>query len=279
MDFPAFFDEAQEVGSLVLWGGAGAELGNTSSAAYVVPALTRQNGLRFAAQVGYQNDGTPFDAERQAKALLDLRDYVKAIHPEYLVLGVELDRAEEAQPGFLDDFAPWYDQAYDLVKEESPETLVFPSFQLERISGRTGGLYGGSDASAPKWDLVSRFPQRDLTAFTTYPGLVFRDPEDIPADYYTEAKRLSGGGPMGFTEVGHFAELAGAPGWGSSPEEQRAFVERFLLDAATVDARLAIWIHLHDQERFPLASFQHMGLYDEKGEKRPAYEAWSATKN
>lgn len=271
-DFPRFFEEAKPLARVILWGGQGDALGDNESAAHVAAGLAKAYGFTYAAQVSYRSDA-PFDAARQEKALRDVVAFAEAREPAYLVLGVEVDRAYEEDRAYFDAFATWYGDAYDAVKNASPSTKVFPSFQLEHMAGRTGGLFGGAESSAPAWDLLDRFPRRDLTAFTTYPGLVFADPDDIPQGYYAAA-RDAARGPIAFTEVGHFAAMS-APGWESSPEEQRAFVERFLRDADEVDARLAIWLHLHDQPSLSLEPFRSMGLIAADGAHRPAHGAWA----
>lgn len=270
-DFPRFFTEAKHVGSLVLWGGAADELGNASSAAHVVAVLSGRNDLAFAVQVGYHKEGAPFDEARRTRALDDAITFASAYKPEFFILGVELDRVHDKDPAFFDDFVPWYLEAYDAIKNVSPRTLVFPTFQLERTMGMTGGLYGEAESRPAKWDLVERFTKRDMTAFTTYPGYIFRNVDDIPADHYLAlSERFRG--PIGFTEVGYNAELA-VPTFETSPEEQAAFVRRFLADAAKLGSELAVWLHLYDQP-VSFAQAEHLGLLDRDGAERPAYDLW-----
>jgi hypothetical protein len=52
-----------------------------------------------------------------------------------------------------------------------------------------GGLYGGAnDPSKNLWFLLDKFPGADLIAFNTYPGMIYKTPSEIPADYFTGIK-------------------------------------------------------------------------------------------
>lgn len=72
---------------------------------------------------------------------------------------------------------------YDAIKSASPTTTVFTIFQLERMAGMQGGLYGGNNNASTEWSLLAKF-KMDAVGFTTYPDLVFKDPTDIPANFY-----------------------------------------------------------------------------------------------
>jgi hypothetical protein len=273
-DFGAFFDEAREVGSLVTWGGPIAHVGQENGAPRAVAQLAKQKGLRVAIQTGLfqEGDAQPsWDNATLANLTRDAATFAAQHKPDFFALGVEVNRFFERDPVAFDQYARWYDGTYDAVKNASPATKVFVTFQYEWMEGKRGGLFGG-DASAPdQWSLLDRFPKRDLTGFTTYPGLVLPDPDQAPADYYANLSRA--GGPVAITEVAHFAD-APAPGWASSPEEQARFVAWFGERMESVDPALVVWLHLHDQPGAPIP-FRHMGLVGEAGE-RPAREAWRA---
>ena len=84
----------------------------------------------------------------------------------------------------------FYNDVYDAVKAESPQTKIFPNFQLEKMKPTKGRTLGeANDPSKSEWDLLDRFPKMDLAAFTTYPGLIYRSPSEIPADYYSEIQQ------------------------------------------------------------------------------------------
>ncbi len=85
------------------------------------------------------------------------------LRPRYMALGMEVDLYEAARPDDFDNFVSLYFEAYDAVKDISPETLVFPTFQMEAIqnllspagqSAAAGGrqpLAPGAATSSPRW--------------------------------------------------------------------------------------------------------------------------------
>ena len=172
-----------------------------------------------------------------------------------------------------EDFAT-YERAFaDIaagVHDASPETQVFPVFQLEKITGHRGGLFGGDESATPRWDLLDAFANADAVGFTTYPGLVFRDPADIPADYYRTIRDHTDL-PVLVTEMGWFT-ADDITGWNSSPQEQREFVQRLPALLADLDPQVVIWSFLYDQ---PIQRpFDTMGLFDDTGAPRPAWDVW-----
>lgn len=157
----------------------------------------------------------------------------------------------------------------EAVHEVSPGTKVFPGFQLERLRGLKGGVFG-DEPSAGNWDLVDGFPGADAIGFTTYPGLVFTDPEEIPPEYYSEIFDYVSK-PIVFTEVGW--QAGGELGdWSGTPRAQASYVADWLPEMADM-AEVTIWSFLWDQETAPQA-FATMGLIDADGTARPALEVW-----
>ena len=91
--------------------------------------------------------------------------------PAYMALGVEVDLyyARRGDAAFR-NFVSVYFEAYDAVKEVSPNTLVFPTFQYENVLG----ILNRGAPSQPAWSLVDRFqPKLDLLAVSTFPRAAF----------------------------------------------------------------------------------------------------------
>jgi hypothetical protein len=156
-----------------------------------------------------------------------LVDFVQAHPVKYLGLGIEVNVLWEKSPADFEAFMGLSHEVYAAVKRASPDMQVFTVLQLEKMKGLNGGLFGGvNDTTSGEWALPERFSEADVVAFTTYPGLIFRSPADIPAGYYAEiaahAKK-----PVMLTEVGWQAG-ADVRGWESSDEEQAAFVRLFV---------------------------------------------------
>lgn len=272
MDGPgitAFFQEASQVGNAVAWGGDWMDLAKAGSGADVVATLGAKAGLRVVIEATFfqQRDGAllrPLDAANRTAYRDAAVAFVRAHHVAALALGIEVDILHERNASAFDAYAAWYPEVYDAVKAASPETLVFPLFQHERLDGHRGGLFGEDATSAlPAWDLLARFPKRDLDAFTTYPGLFYDDPARIPGDLYANLTAHATK-PIAFTETG----------WPASPDPaaQAAYVRWFASHAPA--ARATIWLALHDPAA--PAPFASMGLVDATGAHRPAFDAWRA---
>lgn len=197
--------------------------------------------------------------------------------PKYLALGVEVNRLYNVDPAGFDDYVSLYAETYDAIKAASPDTLVFPIFQLELMKGK-GYLTGNSEGRQPQWELLDRFDARlDLAAFTTYPYFDYGSPADIPADYYSEiAARTTR--PLAFTEIGWpSAPLAPAPDseYGGSEEEQAAFVKRFFGLTANTNLAIALWSFPHDLDAAPSnAAFDSVSLRRNDGTPKPALAEW-----
>jgi hypothetical protein len=277
-----FFEEIQQVADVVVWGGPWEDLANLDSGPAAATArLASQQGMQSLVQVApYDGSGKlrrPLD-EAGRRAYRDIAvAFVRRHLPAYLVLGVEVNDFATKAPAEFEAFVTLFSETYDAVKAVSPATKVFPTFQLERLRGLGGGLFGGmNDPSMAKWQLIQRFPKADLVGFTTYPSIIFKEPSDVPADYYAEAAARAGK-PIAFVESGWFAETPAA-GWESSEEEQAAFARRLLEMARPLAPELVTWTFLYDpgaQGGLPTV-FLSMGLLRPDGSPRPAWEVWRA---
>jgi hypothetical protein len=140
------------------------------------------------------------------------------------------------------------------------------------MKGLQGGLFGGeNDPELAHWDLVDRFEAADVVGFTTYPGLIYGHPDEIPPDYYAEvADRVDR--PLAITETGWSAGTV-APGWESDEREQAAYVDRLFALTADIELEVALWAFVYDQPGFPV-SFDEMSLRRDDGTPRPGWDAW-----
>ncbi|MEW5995985.1 MAG: hypothetical protein AB1657_00105 [Candidatus Micrarchaeota archaeon] len=278
-DFTDFFSKAQEAGDAVMWAGDWNELSNTQGGGPVVIAsLSSQYNYVpvIEAQFFTQSAGQlvrPLD-EANRRAYKDAAvAFAEEYKPEYLGLGIEVNILYEKSPSDFDSFVSLYDETYDAVKAVSPNTKIFTVFQLEKMKGLDGGLFGGENNPADaQWELLSRFPKSDLIAFTTYPDLIYKNPSEIPSDYYSEIPTHTDK-PIAFTEIG-WHSAASPAGWESSEDEQAEFVTRFFDLTSGLDMKLAVWSFLYGQDT--VEPFNSMGLLRGDGTSRPAWDAWRA---
>jgi hypothetical protein len=195
------------------------------------------------------------------------------LKPTYMALGMEVDLYEEARPDDLDNFVSLYFEAYDAVKDISPETLVFPTFQMEAIQN----LLSPSDPRLTRWHLMLRFePKVDILAVTTYPSFAFAAPDDIPLDYYDQLRRYSDV-PVAIAAMG-YSSGPGRDGINEgTEEEQEAFLHRVLRDARRLEMAFVVWFAATDPpfvQEPPLDLLQHIGLRRADGSPKPAWQVW-----
>lgn len=266
-------DAIARVGDILEW-----EEGEGSGLA-VVDSLAEQYGYFPLSVTGIADveEGAllrPLDDATFDRYVAAARSYAANHRPPYLGLGVEVDTQWRNHPEDFDRFVDLFAAVAAAVDEVSPDTRMFTVFQLERLSGMNGGLFGGTnDPSQAQWELIDRFPDADLIGFTTYPGLVFAHPDDLPEDYYTRLAEHTGGRPVAFTEMGwqsegDYAEYSG------TQEKQAAFVERFPEMIAGAEVAFYIWSFLYDQQTF--GPFASMGLIDRNRQPKAGWWAWQA---
>lgn len=267
-DFTRFFSEAQDAGGVVMWAGDWLELEKPAGAPAVVMTLAAPPSFTpvVVAQFFGERGGL---SPLQRRSVGGYRDVAAAFaekhKPPYLGLGIEVNRFT-GDPDF-DLYVQLFAETAKAVHRASPETKVFPVFQLELMKGVLSGKGG-----VAQWELLKRFPDADLFAFTTYPGLVYKDPSEIPAAYYSDVRKQTEK-PVAFSESGWHRDPA-PTGWESSDEEQARFAALLLQRMRALAPEFAVWSFLYD----PVAEvpFNSMGLKNADGTARPAWAAWTA---
>ncbi len=275
-DFTDFFVKAKQAGSIVSWAGDWNALGFSNGSPNVVTELASTYGYTpvIEAQFFIPSSGKlmrPLDDATKQSYKSSAVAFAEKYKPKYLALGVEPNMLYEKSPADFDQFAKFYDEVYDAVKAVSPNTKIFTIFQLEKMKGLSGGLFGGvNDPSKAQWHLLDSFPKNDIAAFTTYPDLIYKNPSDIPADYYTEIKSRTTK-TIVFTEIG-WHSAPSPSGWESSETKQAEFVKRFFTLTESMNTEMAIWTFLYDQNT--IEPFNSMGLFRSNGTAKSAWDIW-----
>lgn len=275
-DFTDFFAKAKQAGEIVSWAGDWNELSNTQNGGpTVVASLASAYGYTpiIEAQFFTQSNRElirPLDESTKQGYKDSIVAFVEKYKPDYIGLGIEINVLYEKSPGDFDDFVSFYNEVYDTVKKTSPNTKVFTVFQLEKMKGLDGGLFGGkNDPAKAQWSLIDKL-NSDIVAFTTYPGLIYKNPSDIPSDYYTELNSRTTK-PVAFTEIGWHSS-AGPVGWESSDAEQAEFITYFFNLTKDLNREFVIWSFMYDPDSFE--PFNSMGLYNKDGNAKPAWDEW-----
>ena len=280
-DFINFFEKAEQTGGIVSWAGDWNELSNTQTGGpTVIASLATNYHYTPLIEVQFFTQSTGQLLRQLDKSTKQgYKNYVLAFaekyKPKYLGLGIEINALYEKSPSNFENFASFFSEVYDEIKIKSPDTKIFTIFQLEKMKGLNGGLFGGiNNQSKTQWQLLERFSKSDITVFTTYPGLIYKHPSEIPSEYYTEIKSHTTK-PIAFTEIGW--HITSDPiGWESSDQEQAEFITTFFDRTKDLNTKFVIWSFMYDQNT--IEPFKSMGLRNDDDTARSAWDRWVTTK-
>jgi hypothetical protein len=190
---------------------------------------------------------------------------VEIARPKYISLGNEVNRWYETH-GLKGEnsFMHWislYEDTYDLIKELSPETIVFCTFSREMVSELR-------EADLSVLELFN--PEKmDMLVVTSYPYALpsVDSPDDLPDDYYKRAADMMPGKSFGFSEISWSSHEA----FGGE-EGQFLFlqdvVNRLTLKNS-VNLKLLMWNWLTD-----LSEITQTGLVYQNGKEKMVYDLW-----
>jgi hypothetical protein len=199
---------------------------------------------------------------------------VKDFEPKYLCFGVEVSAYYHRNPGDFEYFVSLYNEVYSIVKEISPETVVFPTVHYEEFLGVLPW-----NPHEPDWELLQEF-KMDAFALTTYPYMVY-SVEDIPSNYYTQISTYTDL-PVVIAESGFASQCCGKAikDLHGSEEAQVNFL-LFLLDSiGDMDPLLWCYWSLYDYEPLSWGGtdktdvFNSIGLHCADGTPKPAFRVW-----
>ncbi|WP_230741330.1 hypothetical protein [Methanooceanicella nereidis] len=276
-DVMDFLERTKMTGEIVTWAGDWIELSREGGTGpeFLIYGASEYDYLPVVLVNIYSGDGSlnrPLDDSVKKTYKESIVSFAKKNKPAYIGMGIEINTLYERSPEDFDKFVSLFNDSYYAIKAVSPDTKIFTVFQLEKMKGIDKSLFAGPwNASNAQWELLEKFPQADMIAFTTYPGLRYKDPSEIPSDYYTEI-RLHTEKPIAFTETGWFSEIDIA-GWESGEQEQAEFVSAFFRLTESVDKEFVIWSFMYDQDIEE--PFKSMGLIKSSdGKEKLSWDAW-----
>ena len=210
------------------------------------------------------------------QALLDYARYLaETYQPRYLAFGVEINGYQQHHPEDFERFVVIYHEAYEAVKEISPDTLVFPTFQFEELQGRLPF----QDPLPPQWYLISRFePRLDVLAISSYPDVVFPEADDIPDSYYQQLL-LYTNRPVAIAGMGYSSRATEELDSLEAEQAQAAFLRRTLDNAQQLNMPFVVWFIGQDpsftgESTLDLAN---SGLRRQDGTEKLAWRVWEQT--
>jgi hypothetical protein len=212
---------------------------------------------------------------------------VREFKPLYLGLASEINTYADTHPDDFPNYLSLYQEVYDLVKAEAPETQIFVTFQWEEMNNLIPGIAGERQPYEINWEQIETFePRLDLWVISSYPFVVFPSGADIPADYYAPLlKRTTK--PLAVAEGGMPSQPAGT--LQGDPQDQVAYLNAI---HEQIGERLAFWIYLllddfnldsyaklmrqqgHGGDVQTLGWFAHVGLCTAAGEAKAGLEVW-----
>ncbi len=239
-------------------------------------------GLPFLWEASFQNQDV-----REAYTNFTLW-IIQEFQPQYIGLASEINTYLDAHPDDVEYYMSLYEETYDLIKAESPETQVFVTFQWDDLNNMFPAAAEGRPRYQINWEQVEAFePRLDLWVISSYPYFAFPSGEEIPADYYTPLLERTNK-PVAVAEGGWSSRPVGpAPG---DPESQVAYLRA--VDDQLGD-RLAFWVYLvlsdfnlesyreimidegsSESDIETLGFFSAVGLIEVDGTAKPALSVW-----
>ncbi len=216
--------------------------------------------------------GARFADDKVREALLTYARYVATNYkPKYLAFGVEVNSYQRSQPEDFEQFVRLYHEAYRAVKEVSPDTLMFPTFQLEDLQG----YLPLDEPKPPQWYLLNRFGANlDMLAVSSYPRSVFPSIDNLPADYFTHLEDKTTK-PIALVSTGY--PSAPEPD-GNTEALQATYMLRMLDYAQKLSMSLVIWFVSQDPTftgDTPYDRLQYLGLRRQDGTPKQAWDIWA----
>ena len=248
--------------------------GNNLDLFFAIDPTDAATGRDRLSTLPASHEGRGFDDPEIRSAFLAYAEYIAINYrPDYLALGVEMNLYIARDEERIAAFASLYEEAYGRIKEVAPETQITVTMQYEDMQS----LLPTEDRHFADWALFERLDaSMDVAALSTYPGLVFNQVGDIPANYYSQLRGFTDK-PIVIAETG-FPSEPSPPANTGSPEAQEEYVGRVLGEADDLGMPFIIWFAAWDPsfaEGTAFSSFRHIGLIETDGTEKPSWGTWS----
>ncbi|OGD61654.1 hypothetical protein A2807_00190 [Candidatus Berkelbacteria bacterium RIFCSPHIGHO2_01_FULL_50_36] len=269
--FTSFFDKAKEIGNAVSWSGPWQDFAKSNGTPSDIATLAKQKGFMPIYLTGPTIEEVK-NGDYQTAMTAAIGKFAATEQPKYIGIGHEIDQLYLSSPELLKKYLKAAKPVVGRLRSTSASVKIFATIQYERSQGLRGGLFGGTNDES-KSILKKVLPQLemfDFVAFTTYPGLIYKTPEDLPDDYYSKVTSLTSK-PIIFTEVG-WSRSAPEEGYDGSESAQAEFIKEFRHQMEDIKPVLQLWSFLYPQKVSSV--FETMSLLATDQETSPGFEAW-----
>lgn len=207
---------------------------------------------------------------------------IDTFDPDYFAYAVEIDLLARLAPESFQAFRKLLRSTYRKLQARYPELPIFFTFTL----GQPGHWEEVRSVVEPL------LPYTDVLAVSTYPylaaGLDGR-PQNIPEDWFSQARDLAPEKPFAVAETGFTAEPVDLPTLGvhlpGRKAWQKRYVKALLGELTRLDASFVVWFVLGDYDKLweraeemgaseLFKAWRDTGLYDERLHRRPALKIW-----
>lgn len=246
--------------------------------------LARDAGLKLALTLDFTHDGPnsigtidPMPNGQPIESLatpsvmsaymLELFELCRLVHPEYVIVGVEMDFFHDKYPDQWPYFVYMFKEITHYLKEHIPGIHVTTYFRLPWMVDVNGHL---NLTHAQSWSQL--MPELDSIAFSAYPNAF----EDLTIQ----------SAPAALLALSQFAPDLPLliPEFGipdSSDSQQSELLRRFFTGLSTFSVELACYFSMYDQSYIGspdwfVQAFGKLGLIDQKGTHKAAWSQWLA---
>lgn len=208
---------------------------------------------------------------------------IDTFNPVYVNYGVE-SNVDTWNPSEFNLYKDFLSQVYSQLKTKYPAIPFFISF----IMNESTQSYTYASQLLPYTDFIglSAYPYTHISSSAD--GNT--DPAKFPADYFTRFINLDASKPLAFAETGYIAQDLSVPDFGLNKHGTEAWQKDYLELICKLcnekRAKLLIWF-CHKDYDAGIVTIKSLGLYqplfelwrdigliDETGRERPAYQSW-----
>lgn len=227
----------------------------------------------------------PFNNPKIVTAYINYISWlIDQFQPVYVNYGVE-SNLPSWDPGQFALYKTFLQQVFSELKIKYPSLPFFVSFMVDESSE---GLANAAQL----------LPYTDFIGLSAYPYVSVSssangntDPGLFPANYFERFINLDAGKPMAFAETGYIAEDILIPSFNLNKKGNADWQNKYLASICELcekrKAKLLVWFCSKDYDKGN-ATLQSLGLYqdlfglwqdiglkDENGQQRPAYQTWT----